>query len=399
MARPNIKVLIDLSAGLEWNAATEQDVTQWVAQVSVKRGRTRLLNEFEAGNATVVLFDNGSGLPAIPTDYIQTGKIKITVEPFTTEYPVFYGFISSTESQFSQSTNDISRLTFNCVDAFRLLNTATVTTVTGAVAQLSGTRIAKILDQVSYPASLRALDPGVTTCQADPGGERTALAAIRTVEKTEAGGFFIGKEGNATFYDRDTLYNKLYIASSAVSPVAFIDQPVSSGGIGRTVQYQNAVVKADDDLVYNYITVTRVGGTTQTQQDATSISTYFQRTAQRSDMLMQTNTEASDLASALLATLKDAETRIDQVSVDITDMTSDTASYLFPLELLDVVTARKQMPDGSTLLTERICVQGMQFNFTPNRSVVTYYLAEPLIKGFILDDWVYGRLDYNGLGY
>lgn len=397
MAKLNVKVLIDLSAGLTWNAASEQDITQWVSQISVRRGRQRLLNEFEAGTATIVLFDNGSGLPAIPTDYIRTGKVKITAKPFSTEYPIYYGFINSSDTRFNQSTDEISQLTFNCTDSFRLLNNAVITTVTGASAQLSGARIGKILDQVSFPAAPRLIDAGMTTCQADPGTQRTSLDAIRTVEKTEGGGFFIDRSGAAKFLDRDSIYNKLYLASPLVT-TRFVDFPL---GISTylDVQYQNAVVRADDDLVYNDITVTRVGGTAQNKQNASSIATYFKRSAARNDVLMQTNAEAADLASVLLQTLKDADTRIDSVTVDLSDVDSSKANRTLSKDLLDVVYAQKTMPDGSTLKSERTMIQGIQFNITPNKSSVTYYLAEPLLKGLILDDNVFGRLDYNYLGY
>lgn len=402
MTSPIIKTFIDLSSGLEWNSATEQEVTQWVAQIGVRRGRQRLVNEFEAGTATVALFDDGS-LPNIPTDYIQTGKIKIyatwTINSITQTYPIFYGFITSSESQFNQANDEISRLVFNCVDAFRLLNNAVITTVSGASAQLSGTRVNKILDQVGFPAAPRSIDAGQTTCQADPGTQRSSLEAIRTVEKTEAGGFFIDRSGNAKFIDRDSLYNKLYQADEYITPrfVDFNDVGVIS--LYSIIQYQNAVVKADDDVVYNDITVQRLGGVAQNKQDATSISNYFKRSASRTDVLMQTDAEASDLASSLLQTLKDAETRIDQVTVDVSDAPSKRLTLCFARELLDVVYARKVMPDGSILLVERAMIQGIQLNLTPDRKTITFFIAEPLLKGLILNDEVFGQLDYNYLGY
>lgn len=398
MAKPNLKVLIDLSSGLEWNAASEQDITQWVSQVAVRRGRTRLINDFEAGTAAVTLFDDGN-VPSIPADYIQTGKIKITVQPFSTEYPVFYGFISNVDSQFNQSTDEISKMTYNCVDAFRLFNNAVITTVTGASAQLSGTRVNKILDQIGYPAGLRDIDAGNTSCQADPGTQRSALDALRTIEKTEAGAFYIAADGDATFLDRSALYGKLGTASSLTLPVAFIDYPINPSIIGPVVQYVNAVVKADDDIVYNDITVTRLGGTAQNKQDAASIAAYFKRSAARTGVLMQTDSEAADLASVMLETYKESETRIDQILVDVSEVDSDKAERVFPLELCDLASAGKFLPDGSRISNQNYMIQGIYSNYTPLRSTITYYIGEPLLKGFILNDWVYGRLDYNGLGY
>ncbi len=63
---------------------------------------------------------------------------------------------------------------------------ANVSTVADATAgQTTGTRITKILDQVSFPTSMRITDTGSTTVQADPGTARTALAALKAAEFAE----------------------------------------------------------------------------------------------------------------------------------------------------------------------------------------------------------------------
>ena len=398
MAKPGVRVLLDTSSGLEFDGSGAIDITDVVKSVSVRRGRVRLLNEFEAGTCTVTCFDSPtSPLQVIPLDQFQGGKIRIEVQPFSTTYPVYTGYISKFETKFAQNTDEISQISFSCIDAFRQLANANVTTVTGATAQLSGTRIEKILDQVSFPSTIQSLDAGLTTCQADPGTSRSALDAIKTVEKTEGGAFFIDRSGDARFLDRDTLYNKLYLSSPTVT-TRFVDFPAVIS-IYRDVQYQNAVVRSDDELVYNDITVQRTGGTAQNKQDAASIALYFKRSASRTGLLMQTDTEASDLANVLLATLKDAETRIDQVTVDITDVDTAVASRAMNFELLDVCYAVKMLPSGTQLEVPRQVIQGIHWEFTPNRSTLNFYLAEPLLTGLILDDDYFGQLDYNYLGY
>lgn len=400
MAKPGLRVLFDFTTGMEFDSASAIDITSIVKSVSVRRGRARLLNDFDAGTCTVVCFDTVSGPLAIITpEQYQGAKIRIEVQPFFGTYPVYTGYVSKAENRFAQNTDEVSQLTFSCIDAFRQLANANVTTVTGATAQLSGTRIAKILDQVSFPAGLQNLDAGLTTCQADPGTSRSALDAIKTVEKTEAGAFFIDRSGDARFIDRDTLYSKLFqAASGTILTTRFID---FSPGISlyRDVQYSNAVVRSDDDLVYNDITVQRTGGTAQNKQDAASIALYFKRSASRGGLLMQTDAESSDLAAVLLATLKDAEVRIDQVTVDITDVSGDTASACMNFELLDVCYAVKTLPSGTQLDAPRQVIQGIHWEFTPNRSTLNFYLAEPLLTGLILDDAYFGTLDDNYLGY
>ncbi len=105
----------------------------------------------------------------------------------------------------------------NAADAFRLFAMATVGTVTGqAAGQDTGTRIAKILDTVDFPNSMRSLDTGNSLTQADPATNRTALAALQNVETSEQGAFYISPEGNAIFKNRSNT-----IGSAGGTPIAF----------------------------------------------------------------------------------------------------------------------------------------------------------------------------------
>lgn len=406
MATPNVRVYLDLSAGTEYNAATAIDITSAVASVSVRRGRQRILNDFEYGQASVTLYDNnGDFNPSNPSspyypDLTITKKIKITMNPSgSNEYPVYMGYIAKFDTNFSQNTDEISQVTFQLIDGFRIIEAGLIDTVPGASAQLSGTRVEKILDDIDWPAGMRTIYAGDTVCQADPGTTRTALSAIRTVEKTEAGAFFIDREGYARFLDRDAVY-KTTSSVAIGSWVRFIDYPIPAMPAYTYVQYTNATVRLDDSLLYNDITVQRTGGTAQTQIDASSTLNFGLRSASRTGMLMQTDQEASDLAGVLLATLKDPSTRIDEIRVDITDITpANNLENILNYELLDAIYIEKTMPDGSQLIVPTSLIQGFAYDFKPGRASVTFYVGEPLIKGFILDDQVYGTLDYNYLGY
>lgn len=405
MATPNVRVYLDLSAGTEYNAATAIDITSSVASVSVRRGKQRILNDFEFGQASVTLYDaSGDFNPNNPLspyypDLTITKKIKIVVNPSgLNEYPIYMGYIAKFDTNFSQNTDEISQITLQLADGFRIIEAGLIDSVPGASAQLSGTRIEKILDDIDWPVGMRFINSGRTICQADPGTTRTALSAIRVVEKTEAGAFFIDREGYARFLDRDAVY-KTTSSVGIASWVRFIDYPINDY-TRIFVQYNNATVRLDDDLLYNDITVQRSGGTAQTQIDATSSLNFGLRSASRSGMLMQTDQEASDLAGVLLATLKDPSTRIDEIRVDISDITpANNLENILNYELLDAIYIEKTMPDGSQLIVPTSLIQGFAYDFKPGRATVTFYVGEPLIKGFILDDQVYGTLDYNYLGY
>lgn len=370
------------------------DITQNIVQVSVRRGRNRILNKFEAGTANVTIYDvNGDWNPNNPAgayygDLKPLRKIQIYADYNGSRYYMFSGFITDYDTSFNIGTDEVSRVTLKCVDAFRLLQGAQITSVAGAGAgQLSGARVNALLDATEWPSGLRDIDTGESTLQADPGTARTALAALRTVEESEFGGLFLDAEGLVTFVDRDQLTTSL-----ATPLYDFADD-------GSGIAYQNAVTAYDDTLIVNDVTVTREGGSPQNVFDQDSIDTYFIHSGVREGILVQTDAEALDQASMLLSTRKDTETRIDSISLNLEDgddVTRCTAGLA--VELLDCVTVLKSMP-GATSITQTLLVQGLAHDFTNKKMTTTVFTGESLITGFVLDSLTLGILDTSVLGY
>ena len=138
------------------------DVSNIALQVSIRRGRNRILNKFEAGSAIVVLADNnGDWSPAnVSSPYYQKllplRKIRIWADyddGFGTDrYYLYSGYITTYNSTYGLGVDDTSKITLQCVDGFRLLNNIGITTVAGAGSpQLSGARINTLLDVVNWP--------------------------------------------------------------------------------------------------------------------------------------------------------------------------------------------------------------------------------------------------------
>lgn len=370
------------------------DITQNIVQVSVRRGRSRILNKFESGTANVVIYDqNGDWNPSNPAgayygDLKPLRKIQIYADYNGTRYYMFSGFITDYDTSFSIGTDEVSRVTLKCVDGFKLLTGAALTSVSGAPAgQLSGARVDALLNAVDWPSGLRDIDTGQSTLQADPGTARTALEALRTVEDSEFGGLFLDAEGLVTFVDRDQL------TTSLSSPLYdFADD-------GTGIAFQNAVTAYDDTLIVNDVTVTRAGGTPQNVFNQPSIDTYFIHSGVRNGILVQTDTEALDQASMLLSTRKDTETRIDSIQLNLEDgddISRCTAGLA--MELLDCVNVKKLMP-GNTSIQQTLLVQGLAHEFTNRKMTTTVYTGESLITGFVLDSATLGILDTSVLGY
>ncbi len=119
------------------------------------------------------------------------------------------------------------------------------------------------VDEIDWPASMRQIDAGQTTLQADPGTARTSLSAMENVANSEYGAIYVDSNGEFVFKDRLTA-----TASIGATPTVFADD-------GTGIQYANAVWKLDDTLIFNSAQISRSGGSPQTAINQPSIDKYF----------------------------------------------------------------------------------------------------------------------------
>jgi hypothetical protein len=370
------------------------EITDLVTSVSIRRGRNRITSKFEYGTANVNLYDqNGDWNPVNPNgayypDLVPLRQIIIYATYGGNDYYLFSGYITNYDTNFWRGTEDVSRVTLRCVDGFKLLAGASISTVSGAPAgQLSGARVNAILDAIDYPISLRDIDTGDSTLQADPGTVRTALDALQVVENSEFGGIFLDGQGVLTFKSRNNL-----ISAPATSIYTFADD-------GTGISYQNARVEFDDTTLINSVTVQREGGTAQTAFDQNSIDTYFIHSGLRDGILVQSDTEAFNQAKGILATRKDPEPRIDSIQLDLYDDSVPTRQLAgVDIDLLDGVTVKKTMP-GNTSITQESVIIAIHHDVTKQSFKTTLFTSEPLLAGFVLDSAIDGILGEDVLSY
>jgi hypothetical protein len=364
------------------------DVSDITLRASIRRGRNRILNKFEAGSATVILEDtNGDWVPTNTSSpyygkLVPLRKIRIWADYNSVRYYLFSGYVTSYDTNFKVGVEDISSVTLQCVDAFRLFSNVAISTVAGTSAgQTTGARMNNLLDVPTFPTSMRVIDTGDSTVQADPGTERDLLNALQTIENSEFGGFFIDPEGNATFLSRDTVAQK-----ADQTATDFADD-------GTGISYQAIDFAYDDTLIFNSVTVNREGGIAQTVQDTSSIETYFIHSGKREGLLVETDAESLEQANMILQSRKDAVFRIDSIGLNLADDT-ETARIQAGLELdiFDLVDITKSTP-GAGSVTLELFVQGVQHDITTNTWTTKLFTAEPIIQAFILDSATQGTLD------
>jgi hypothetical protein len=375
---------------LSSNSIQAIDISDTVQQISIRQGRDRMFEEYLPGEAVVQFLDfTGDWNPAnTSSPYYPEIKpmrqLQVLTNYQTNQYFLFSGFIWSWDYEWADPSADYAIVTVRAVDAFRLLALANITTVTGAGNKdLPGERIDLILDQIDWPPSIRAIDPGDTELENDPGDERSVLQAIQTVENSDLGAFFVDQSGKPTYYSRDTLTTK-----ASGTAYQFDDT-------GTNIQYQAVDISYDETELANEVTLTRLSGSPQTVTDTASIDEYFLRSYSRSGLLMETNSLALQQANRILNYRKQVRIRIDSLTLDLSSDTNRVEPAL-SLGIGEPIIVTKTMAANSSI-TLRVTIQGYSHDITPDRWITTFSTAYPLATAFVLGSTEFGILGTSTL--
>jgi hypothetical protein len=406
---PTIGVSIDFSSGAGYGIALQLDdavngiiginvIADTVAQVvdissavrtvSIKRGRNLLQDQFETGQATVRLYDpnsyfspTNSASPYYP-NLSPLKKVRIWANYLGVKYYLFSGYVSEYRTTFpiGQETGYVEIVV---QDAFRLFNQTNVTTIAGQIAgDTTGNRINDILNTIGWPTSLRVIDAGDTTCQADPATTRSALQALKNCEFSEYGAFYIDGSGDAVFISRTNLLKK-----KAQTPKLFNQ----SGG----VPYSSIILAFDDKLIVNNASIQRIGGTAQTSSNAASIIKYFQHSLSQTNLVLNSDTDAANIALAYVSSRQETTQRFDSVTLDLAVPTSyqpATTAAALSLDFFYPVTITNTTPQGN-IVTKTLEIFGVDWEITPTNFTCELTTSEPIMDGLLIGDSTYGTLD------
>jgi hypothetical protein len=243
--------------------------------------------------------------------------------------------------------------------------------------------MAKLLDAVQFPTNMRILDTGQATVQADAGTLRTSLAALKNVEFSEQGAFYIRGDGTAIFRSRDNV-----VSSVSGTPIEFNQ---TTG-----IPYQKLVYAFDDKLIINQASVKRIGGTAQFYENVASATKYFPHQYSVQDLQIDTDAAAANIAATYVATRQSTSIRIDQMAVNLLDPAVPTDTMI-GLDYFSNVKITNVQPDGSTII-KQLQVQGLKWEITPQSMVCTVTTLEPITDGFVIGT-VFGTIGVSAMTY
>jgi hypothetical protein len=366
------------------------DLSSETRQITIRRGRNIMRDTYEAGTCTVRVIDqNGDFNPQNPASpyfgfLTPLRKIRVAATTSTAQNFLFSGYVTDYKYTYPQG-EELGYVDIACSDAFRLFAMANVTTIASATAgQTTGTRIDKILDQVDFPSSMRIIDAGSTTVQADPSTARTSLSAIQVAEFTEQGAFYVRADGEVEFKDRSDV-----VGSLAPAPIQFNQ---TTG-----IPYSDLRFAFDDKLIINSATMKRIGGSTITASDSASIAAYFPHGMNVENLIAQTDAQVQDIADIYVATRAETTIRIDAMTIDLLDPNVPTDTII-GLDYFQNVEIENVQPAGS-ILTKTLQVQGLAWDITPNSMKCTVTTLEPIVEGFIIGSATSGIIGTSILGY
>jgi hypothetical protein len=367
--------------------AIYQDVTPKVINYSIRRGKSRQLDKYTSGNLSVELNNNDRLFDPLYAASPFRGQIipKRAVRVTSNDVVQYEGLIDDWDLSYSPNGNSFASIIAS--DAFTQFANQTLTGGT-ATAQLTGERIAAILANagVQWPNTRVDLETGQQFLQADVITEGTnALQYMQTVTDSEPGALFISKDGDVVFKDRN--------AASAGTPILFADD-------GTGIPYQALSVVFGAENLFNQVEISRIGGTAVVENDLASQEQYGIQTLTRSNLPLDTDQSADDLATYLVAQFAQPEYRFESIDIELTDLTESVQTQILDLELGDFVQV-KFTPNNVPPAIDRYAeVIRIAQNVTPTSHRVTLGLATTEYYFFTLSDLVFGRLSIgNALAY
>ena len=396
--QPNTFTLDDLIRGRldEGNqlggATTFTDVTSYVQSVNINRGRSRDINSFVAGTASIVL-DNSTDGRFNPAN--ASGPYYPGIEPLMevivdclvageSDYTVLYtGLVTDWQVQYPDKTT--SKVQVSCSDQFLRLANVEVNSLSVSSTD-SGSMISSILSnaQVLFSGST-SIDTGNSTMQAiNKSGN--LLALIHQIEQSENGAFFVAADGTLKFENRHSSF-------PTTSTVIFSDD-------GSNVSYLEVNQPVDDDLIYNKINLKREGGSMQTVNDTASQAKFLLRVLEKTNLLNNSDTDVLDAANYLLGKYKEALPRFSAMVLNIDTLSAANQLLVLALELVSGIKIEITPPGESSQIARESIIDGINFQITPDDFILRFNVSDAVNSAFFrLNSATYGVLDDDRLAY
>ena len=372
------------------------DVTESVTQISVRRGRQDIGDQFSAGTMTFTIndvdgifnpFDETSPFYNTPEALPGLAPLRAVelIRYSTTDIPEYLYRGKIVNYDYNFALDGIDTVTVYCSDNFYLLSQTYMDELNVDV-ETSGQRIETVLSlpEVDYPTgAARNIDPGTVDLGHDaaytvPAGTNVLSYLSQINETAEFGRLFMSRAGVLTFTPR--------ISTTLSGSVAdFHDD-------GTEIPFDNLGITFEADSVTNRALVQNLGEAIATADDVASQALFFIQTNSITSSLLD-DTELAAAATYLLDRYPEARyNSVETVFGALTDAQRDTVAVV---DISDTITIEKTFVTGATttVLAQELSVEGIEHEITLTGHRVRLFTSPTtIVYELILDDVLYGTI-------
>lgn len=373
-------------------ASTELfDLTSLVKSVSVNRGRSRQLDQFNAGTA-VVEFDNSTRVldPLNESSaYYPFVLPRVPIRITANGIPIFYGLIVDWNLDYDKTGQDV--MTALCSDDFAVFANQVFDAFTPS-AELSGDRIVSVLGraEVDYQGT-RNISTGYLQLGAYAVSAGTnVLNYMQLVAKSEQGYLYTTADGVFTFKGKDD--------PLTVNPDFFF----SDDGTG--IPYQSLSNQFGDELLYNYIVTESPAGGPFVASDLDSQIKYQYQQLSLTDLLNSSSADVASIGDFLLNKYKEPLLRFTGLSNQLAGLSTADQNICLSIDLTDFCSVKKSFDTGlPASITQDLFVSGIGHRIVPGSHIVNFSFekAEKVVSFGASSDVVadgYRIVTWNGPG-
>ena len=368
------------------------DLTNLVESVNITRGRSRQLDQFNAGTATVTFNNSTRVLDPLNTSSIYYPYVlpRCPIRILANGIPIYTGLITDWNLDYDIASNG-DRMYASCSDAFTVLANTTLVAHT-VTAETTNARINTVLNytEVAYQGA-RNIGTGSSTlgASATSSGFNIAdgtnlLTYLQLVNTSEQGYLFISADGTLTFKGRTSVLN-----------------PVSGATFSYTgsISYQTLLNSYGDEILYNYIVTQSPAGVQQITSDTTSIALYQSQSLNITNLLNSTVSEVAGLGNYLLGKYKNPVLRFTNVSTQMAALSTANQNICFNLDLTSIATVVKNFTTGTPATeSQTLIVSGISHNITPGSHIISYTFESTDGNQYLtLNDAIFGTLSTTNL--
>lgn len=355
------------------------DLTSRVKSVTINRGLSRELDRFVAGGANITFTNQDRAFDPFYTsspyypDVKPRRAVKVSSVISGSTAVQFTGLVEDWNVDYD--VRGQSDANASCVDGFILFGGQQLAAHT-ATSQTTGQRLAAVLSrsEVDWPTTLRNLDTGAQTLQADVVDQgRDVLEYMQLVAASEPGLLYMSKDNKVTFQDRNS--------GAAAGTIIFSDAG------GTTIPFTDLQISYGTELLYNRVTITPLGVDPQVAVNQDSQNEYGIQSLDLSGLLIRTGAggtaDASALANYLVAKYGEPDLRFESFSVELAALGTADQARVLGIELSDIVQLEFLPSNIGTRISKNVQIIGIRHAIGVDRHKVDFTLASTDTAAFV----------------